>query len=127
MAIHGLRKVYRARGRAVVGVDHVDLDVRPGELVVLLGPSGCGKTTLLRSVAGLETPDEGEITIDGRTVFSTAKKRALPPEDRHLGMMFQSYALWPHMTVFQNVAYPLSSPPASGASCRWIISAPEEI
>ncbi len=107
--IRGLRKVYRSRARSVVGVDHVDLDVAAGELVVLLGPSGCGKTTLLRSVAGLETPDEGEISIDGRVVFSASRKRALPPEDRHLGMMFQSYALWPHMTVFQNVAYPLSS------------------
>ncbi len=107
--IRGLRKVYRTRARNVVGVDHVDLDVNAGELVVLLGPSGCGKTTLLRSVAGLETPDEGEITIDGKLVFSSSKKRYLPPEDRHLGMMFQSYALWPHMTVFQNVSYPLTS------------------
>ena len=109
VSIRGLRKVYRARGRSVVGVDKVDLDVGPGELVVLLGPSGCGKTTLLRSVAGLETPDEGEISIDGRNVFSARGKRFLPPEDRRLGMMFQSYALWPHMTVYQNVAYPLSS------------------
>ena len=111
--IRGLRKVYRSRSRSIVGVDHVDLDVAAGELVVLLGPSGCGKTTLLRSVAGLETPDEGEITVDGRLVFSAKQNRVLPPEDRHLGMMFQSYALWPHMTVFQNVAYPLSSLPAS--------------
>ncbi len=107
--IRGLRKVYRTRGRSVVGVDHVDLDVGAGELVVLLGPSGCGKTTLLRSVAGLETPDLGEISIDGKLVFSSSQKKALPPEDRHLGMMFQSYALWPHMTVFQNVSYPLTS------------------
>jgi iron(III) transport system ATP-binding protein len=109
VSIRGLRKVYRARGRSVVGVERVDLDVGAGELVVLLGPSGCGKTTLLRSVAGLETPDEGEISIDGRTVFSARARRFLPPEDRRLGMMFQSYALWPHMTVYQNVAYPLSS------------------
>jgi iron(III) transport system ATP-binding protein len=113
VSIRGLRKVYRTRGRSVVGVDSVDLDVGPGELVVLLGPSGCGKTTLLRSVAGLETPDEGEISIDGRHVFSARDKLFLPPEDRRLGMMFQSYALWPHMTVYQNVAYPLSSQPSA--------------
>src|SRR4051812_31244226 len=88
VSIRGLRKVYRARGRQVVGVDRVDLDVGAGELVVLLGPSGCGKTTLLRSVAGLETPDEGEIAIDGRSVFSARDKRFLAPEDRRLGMMF---------------------------------------
>ena len=106
----GLRKIYRSRAHPeVVAVDGVDLTVREGELVVLLGPSGCGKTTLLRCVAGLETPDEGRIAIGPRLVFSPEKRKNLPPEERHIGMMFQSYALWPHMTVHQNVAYPLAS------------------
>lgn len=105
-----LTKVYRTRGHAgVVAVDGIDLRVCEGELLVLLGPSGCGKTTLLRSIAGLETPDRGDIVIGGRQVFDSDKRRNLPPEERRIGMMFQSYALWPHMTVFQNVAYPLDS------------------
>ncbi len=74
---------------------------------MLLGPSGSGKTTLLRCVAGLETPDDGEILISGRTVFSKRDGINVPPEDRQIGMVFQSYAIWPHMTVFQNVALPL--------------------
>ena len=87
--VTGLRKVYRSAGRAdVVAVDGVDLTVQEGELLVLLGPSGCGKTTLLRSVAGLEVPDEGEITIGGRRVFSSPGRFSLPPEHRHIGMMF---------------------------------------
>ncbi len=93
----------------VHAVDNVDLKVREGELVVLLGPSGCGKTTLLRSIAGLERPDSGEVRITGRVVYSSKDSVYVPPEDRRIGMMFQSYALWPHMTVFQNVAYPLTS------------------
>jgi iron(III) transport system ATP-binding protein len=78
-----------------------------GEFLVLLGPSGSGKTTLLRCIAGLETPDDGEISISGRTMFSKRDGINLPPEDRQIGMVFQSYAIWPHMTVFQNVALPL--------------------
>ena len=106
-----LTKTYDGgRGRnAVLAVNDVDLDVKRGELVVLLGPSGCGKTTLLRCVAGLEKPVHGEIRINGRTVYSSHDKTYVVPEQRRIGMMFQSYALWPHMTVFQNVAYPLAS------------------
>ena len=74
---------------------------------MLLGPSGCGKTTLLRSIAGLEQPDAGDIDIRGDTVFSSERGIDVPPERRRLAMIFQSYALWPHMTAFQNVAYPL--------------------
>ena len=73
----------------------------------LLGPSGCGKSTLLRCVAGLEVPDSGEITIGARRVFSSADRINLPPNQRSIGMVFQSYAIWPHMTVYQNVAFPL--------------------
>ena len=113
VAVKALGKIYRGnvrKGHAdVVAVDHVDLTVSEGELVVLLGPSGCGKTTLLRCIAGLEKPDAGEIRIGERLVYASSRALDLPPEDRRIGMMFQSYALWPHMTVFQNVAYPLAS------------------
>jgi ABC-type Fe3+/spermidine/putrescine transport system ATPase subunit len=88
-------------------VDHIDLDVRPGELLALLGPSGCGKTTTLRMVAGLERPTEGEIRFADRVLFSRAEVIEVPTSKRNVGMVFQSYALWPHMTVFENVAYPL--------------------
>ena len=76
-----------------------------GEFVTLLGPSGCGKTTMLRMIAGFEKPTAGEISIDGRAVSS--ERTFVPPEKRDIGMVFQSYAVWPHMTVFDNVAYPL--------------------
>jgi ABC-type Fe3+/spermidine/putrescine transport system ATPase subunit len=88
-------------------VDSVDLTVRRGELFTLLGPSGCGKTTTLRMVAGLERPDAGEIVLRGKVVASPIAGRFEPPEKRNLGMVFQSYAIWPHMTVAENVAYPL--------------------
>lgn len=101
------KKFRRAGGKVVVPVDNISLTVAQDELVVLLGPSGCGKTTLLRCVAGLERPDEGEIAIDGRVVFSSAKGIFMPPDERAISMIFQSYALWPHMTVAQNVGYPL--------------------
>src|SRR5215470_15049655 len=88
-------------------VDEVSLSVRRGEVFTLLGPSGCGKTTTLRLVAGLEHPDEGEITLRDRVVASARRLLFLAPILRNLGMVFQSYAVWPHMTVFENVAYPL--------------------
>ncbi|MPZ56248.1 MAG: ATP-binding cassette domain-containing protein [Rhizobiales bacterium] len=88
-------------------VDNVSLAVAKGEFVTLLGPSGCGKTTTLRCIAGLEQPDAGEIRIGGDVVVSVARSRYLNPEDRNIGMVFQSYAVWPHMTVFDNVAYGL--------------------
>jgi iron(III) transport system ATP-binding protein len=88
-------------------VDAISLDVRQGELVTLLGPSGCGKTTTLRCIAGLEDPTSGEIAIDGTMVSAPRERINVPPERRRIGMVFQSYALWPHMTVAENVAYPL--------------------
>ncbi len=88
-------------------VDGVSFAVPAGEIVVLLGPSGCGKTTTLRCVAGLEHPTDGEISIAGRLVSSPARGILVPPRLRDLGMVFQSYAVWPHMTVRQNVIYPL--------------------
>lgn len=86
-------------------VDGINLSIAPGERVVLLGPSGCGKTTTLRMVAGFIQPDEGEILLNGR--LAAGARFMLPPEKRQLGMMFQNYAIWPHKTVFHNVAYGL--------------------
>ncbi|MGE0714014.1 MAG: ABC transporter ATP-binding protein [Alphaproteobacteria bacterium] len=92
----------------VAAVDRVSLAIADGEFVTLLGPSGCGKTTTLRMVAGLERNDTGRIAIGGRVVSDADRGFFLPPDQRQLGMVFQSYAIWPHMTVFDNVAYPLS-------------------
>jgi iron(III) transport system ATP-binding protein len=89
-------------------VDGIDLAVEDGEFLTLLGPSGCGKTTTLRMVAGLERNDTGSIAIGSRVVSDAAAGLFVPPDRRRLGMVFQSYAIWPHMTVFDNVAYPLS-------------------
>ena len=94
-----------ATGKAAV--DGVSFDVPAGEIVVLLGPSGCGKTTTLRCVAGLEHPTGGRISIGGRVVSEPERKVLVSPRERDIGMVFQSYAVWPHMTVRQNVAYPL--------------------
>jgi iron(III) transport system ATP-binding protein len=85
----------------------VSMTLQQGEVVSLLGPSGSGKTTLLRAVAGLEGPKKGRIAIGERVVFDGSKRNEIPAEDRNLGLVFQSYALWPHKTVFDNVAYPL--------------------
>ena len=92
----------------VVAVDDVSLEVQEGEFLTLLGPSGCGKTTTLRCVAGLEKPDGGRIYIGGKLANSTEERIFLPPEKRDVGMVFQSYAIWPNMTVFDNVAFGLS-------------------
>jgi iron(III) transport system ATP-binding protein len=94
---------------AVRAVDDVSFEVPAGGLVTLLGPSGCGKTTTLRCIAGLENPTAGEIRIGQQVVYSNARNILLPANRRNIGMVFQSYAIWPHMTVFDNVAYPLKS------------------
>ncbi|MBI2090401.1 MAG: ABC transporter ATP-binding protein [Deltaproteobacteria bacterium] len=86
----------------------VSLDIPEGSLYTFLGPSGCGKTTTLRCVAGLERPESGTISIDGKTVFAAGDRVYVPTNRRPIGMVFQSYAIWPHMTVFENVAYPLT-------------------
>jgi ABC-type Fe3+/spermidine/putrescine transport system ATPase subunit len=91
----------------VPAVRGVSFEVAPGEQLTLLGPSGCGKTTTLRAIAGLEQPSAGEIRIGGVPVYSSAQHVNIPAEKRGLSMVFQSYAIWPHMTVFENVAYGL--------------------
>jgi len=103
-----LRDIARHFGD-VKAVDGVSLTIQPGEVFTLLGPSGCGKSTTLRIVAGLDELDRGEVCLAGRLVASANREHvfSLPPEKRDLGMVFQSYAIWPHMTVFDNVAFPL--------------------
>jgi iron(III) transport system ATP-binding protein len=94
-------------GAVVKAAQDVSFEVPEGKLFTLLGPSGCGKTTTLRSIAGLEKPVSGEIEVGGRTVYSSSKGIFVAPNKRNFGMVFQSYAIWPHMNVFQNVAFPL--------------------
>ena len=95
------------RGQVVRAAQDVSFEVPPGKLFTLLGPSGCGKTTTLRSIAGLERPQSGEIAVAGKAVYSSGKGIFIPPNRRGLGMVFQSYAIWPHMSVFENAAFPL--------------------
>jgi iron(III) transport system ATP-binding protein len=103
-----VRAVVKEFGKGSVrAVDGATFDVEQGELLVLLGPSGCGKTTTLRMIAGLEEPDEGDVWLGDRLVSSADRNVFVPTEKRNIGMVFQSYAIWPHMTVFDNVAYPL--------------------
>jgi ABC-type sugar transport system ATPase subunit len=107
----------------VRAVNRVSLAVRPGEFFSLLGPSGCGKTTVLRLIAGLERPEEGEIYIGGQLVYSAAKGIFVPPGRRNLGMVFQNFALWPHMTVAENVAFPLRVRRVPEAECHRAVEA----
>jgi len=104
--INSLTKRFAGKSQ-VVAIDDLDLEVEPGEFLVLLGPSGCGKTTTLRCIAGLETAEEGRISFGDRILFDAQRRINLPPNKRQLGMVFQSYALSPHMTVRKNIGYPL--------------------
>ena len=90
-----------------VAVQDLDLQIQDRGFITLLGPSGCGKTTTLRMIAGLETPTSGRILIDGTPVFDSEKGINLPPNKRDIGFLFQNYALWPHMTVYENIAFGL--------------------
>jgi iron(III) transport system ATP-binding protein len=107
--IAGLEKQLASRTDAATprALDHVSFTVPRNSFFTLLGPSGCGKTTTLRCIAGLESADSGEITMGGRSVFSTTARRDVPPEHRPIAMVPQSYGIWPHMTVFDNAAFPL--------------------
>lgn len=108
LKIQNLTKKFTVEGGHVRALESLSFDVPEGSFFTLLGPSGCGKTTTLRCIAGLEFPDEGEIEIAGATVFSSARNLLTLPEEREVGMVFQSYAIWPHMDVFHNVAFPLT-------------------
>ncbi|HEY2593587.1 MAG TPA: ABC transporter ATP-binding protein, partial [Chloroflexota bacterium] len=103
LELHEVSKSYGS----LRAVDDLSLDVRRGEILTLLGPSGCGKTTTLRTIIGLERCDTGEIVYDGRVIDSPRERVFVPTHKRQMGMVFQSYAIWPHMNVFENVAYPL--------------------
>src|SRR4051794_12666384 len=105
--LSGLIKRYPGRHVHHNAVDGIDLEIPEGKLVTLLGPSGCGKTTTLRLIAGLERADGGTIEIDGRTVSDPARRTFIGPHRRPIGIVFQSYAIWPHMTVIDNVMFPL--------------------
>jgi ABC-type Fe3+/spermidine/putrescine transport system ATPase subunit len=107
VSLRGLWKTYP--GGANPAVKDLSIDVLDGEILTLLGPSGCGKTTTLRMVAGLETPDAGDIFFGDQAVVMTSRRLNLPPNKRNVGMVCQSYAIWPHMTVAENVAFPLKA------------------
>ena len=106
MAYIELNQVTKRFG-SVVAVDRLNLGIAQGECVAMLGPSGCGKTTTLRMVAGFEDLDDGEIRVGERLLSSKRQKFYLPPENRNFGMVFQAFAVWPHLSIFENVAFPL--------------------
>ncbi|SNR79687.1 ABC transporter ATP-binding protein [Desulfurobacterium atlanticum] len=103
LVLENVRKSYKD----VEILKRISLDVEKGEFLTLLGPSGCGKTTTLRIIAGLEVPTSGRVVVDGKIFSAPKEKIFIPPEKRNIGMVFQSYAVWPHMTVFDNIVYPL--------------------
>ncbi len=105
--VRGLVKSHEIEGGRIQAVSGIDFEVPERSFFTLLGPSGCGKTTTMRCVAGLDAPDGGEIEIAGQMVSSVPRRIFIPPHQRDIGMVFQSYAIWPHMTVFENVAFPL--------------------
>ena len=88
-------------------LEHFSLEVESGKIVCLVGPSGCGKTTLVRALLGLIKPETGSITVGDRVLFDAARRINVPAEKRNIGIVFQDYAVWPHMTVLENVSYPL--------------------
>lgn len=104
-----LKNITKKFGGTFVAVDDLTITIEDGDFITLLGPSGCGKTTTLRQIAGLETPTSGEILIDGQIVFSSLRQIDMSPAKRGVGFLFQNYALWPHMTVYQNIAFGLEN------------------
>jgi iron(III) transport system ATP-binding protein len=125
VVLESVSRVYPPRGAEpeVRAMDGLDLRIAEGELLVLLGPSGCGKSTTLRALAGLESPDAGRISFGDRTVFDAGAGVDLPPEKRRIGMVFQSYALWPHRTVRDNIGYPLTTRKELRGHTEWITDA----
>jgi iron(III) transport system ATP-binding protein len=120
ITIRGLSKRFDGK-TPTTAIDALDLEIESGEFLVLLGPSGCGKTTTLRCLAGLETADEGHIAFGDRVVFDASQGVDVPPNKRQIGMVFQSYALWPHMSVRKNIGYPLKTRRVDRATAsQWI-------
>ena len=103
MAFIEIQNLFK-RFKEVVAINRIQLEIDKGEMLTLLGPSGCGKTTTLRCIAGLEKPEAGDIIIDGQPMLSAG---FVPPSKRGIGMVFQNYAVWPHMKVFSNIVYGL--------------------
>ncbi|MFR9805300.1 ABC transporter ATP-binding protein [Pseudonocardia sp. RS010] len=108
LEVSGLTKTFTGRS-AIRALDDVQFEVAAGEMLVLLGPSGCGKTTTLRCIAGLEDPDDGRVVIGGQTVLDTERRLRVPTHRRSIGLVFQSFALWPHMSARKNIEFPLRS------------------
>ncbi|MCU1476888.1 MAG: transporter related protein [Subtercola sp.] len=111
LRVEGVDKRFHGADGGTHALHEIGFEVEEGEFFTLIGPSGCGKTTLLRSLAGLETPDAGLISIGDLSVFDSSRRLNMRPEKRPTGMVFQSYAIWPHMNVFENVAFPLRCRP----------------
>ena len=118
LSVESIAKRFPGRGGGVVAVRDISLTVEEGAFLAVLGPSGSGKTTLLRCVAGLERPDSGVITLDGAVVADPGRGVQVPPERRGIGMVFQSPTVWPHMTVRENVAFPLRHLPRQARPSR---------
>ena len=119
LEIEHLTKIF---GGSVKAIDDVSLTIQPGEMVSFLGPSGCGKTTTLNCIAGLEHPDQGRISVGDFVMTDAARRAFLQPEERGLGMVFQSYALWPHMTVADNIGFGLRIAKAPRAEIKRRVS-----
>jgi iron(III) transport system ATP-binding protein len=111
ISVSAVQKNFKSGNQTVAALRGIDLQVQKREFFVLLGPSGSGKTTLMRCIAGLEKPDAGAIALDGKAVFSANPRISIPPEERQIGMVFQSYAIWPHMTVAENIGLVLTHGP----------------
>jgi iron(III) transport system ATP-binding protein len=109
LTVRNLVKAFASRQEVVQVIRDVSFTIEPGQFFTLLGPSGCGKSTTLRCIAGLERGDRGYIAVGGRVLADTERREFVPASERDFGMVFQSYAIWPHMTVFQNVAFPLQA------------------
>ena len=116
ISISGISKGYGARNAKMMALQHLDLEIADNQFVTLLGPSGCGKTTTLRLIAGYVTPDTGSIRVGDRLVSSTSG--VVPPEGRGMGMVFQNYAVWPHKTVYENIAFGLKLRKLAGAQLK---------
>ena len=119
LKVRDLRKTYISDQGPVEAVCGVSFEVQKGEIFTLLGPSGCGKSTTLRCIAGIETPNQGEIELGDHVVFSSPKRVNVPINERGTGMVFQSYAIWPHMSVFENVVFPLRHGPNKAPKKDW--------